>query len=413
MRTNRALIALCATAVAACATTPGAVAPTAPPPDIACSVQPIQPSEHGSVAQAAIDRTIVLSDAAAQPFYQRALDAAELGMAEQPENPWLYILAGQAAAGLGQVQTAHRYLERAEAMCPEALADEILPARQHAWVIAMDRGVERLRAEDQDAAIRMWEEAAMIWPEGPDAHFNLGVVHATRGEMTVASRHYLRALEVVEALEPTADEEAAMGRQTMRAQVISGLLAIGGQHFRSDQLDDAARVFRRLTEIEPNSRDAWSNLALVLYRQQRWQELLPVAERLVAMDPLNHDARIILASAHRGIAAAAGQQTQAQRDATAQRILAVLQAAEAMPAHITAIGIGGGDGVEPVQIQGEVTGTGQAGGPITMEFVVFGASGELGRASTTIPRPAREQTAPFAVTIPTDEPVTGWRYEVR
>jgi tetratricopeptide (TPR) repeat protein len=412
MHTKHALpLAVCVMATAAGCATAGAPAMTAAPPDYACSVQPIVPSEHGQEAQAAINRTIVVSGDAAQPFYQRAMDAAERGIAEQPDNPWHYILAGQAAAGMGQLQVADRYLDRAEALCPEAMEDEILPARQQAWLRAMEQGVARFQAEDAEGAIQSWEAATVIWEGAPNAHFNLGVVHASRQDMDAAVRHYMRALEIQADMPPATAEDEALDRLETRAQTINGIVAAGAHFFQNNEYQRAAEIFQQLTEIEPNSRDSWYNRALALYRLEQWEALIPVAERVVEMDPLNYNARIILFNAHRGIAERAGQGTPAQREAAA-RALAVLEAAEELPLHMTDVSLTGG--VEaPVQVEGQAVGTGQTGAPVTLEFTVYGAGGELGRATTTVQRPGRDQAATFTLSIPTDEPVTGWRYQVR
>jgi tetratricopeptide (TPR) repeat protein len=406
------LIALCAAATSAgCATAGTGGGATAAMPDIACSVQPMQPSPHGAQAQAAINRTLVLQGDAALPYYQQALTAAQEGIEAQPENPWHYILAGQAAAGLGQIQAAAEHLDRAEAMCPEAVEIEILPTRQRAWVTAFERGIEQFRADDAEGAIRSWEDAALIWDGAPNAHFNLAVVHAGRGDRDAALRHYRQAMEIQEGLPPSDDEGIASERLDTRAQIINGMIAVGAQHFTDNQYQPAADVFRSVTELEPNSRDAWYNYSLALYRLERWTDLVPVAERVVDMDPLNYNARIILFNAHRGISDAAQQGTPAEREAR-NRALATLEAAEALPVRLDDIILGGG-GDAPVQVTGTATGTGQAGGPVTVEFTVFGAGGQLGTGSATIQRPARDATAPFTVEIPTTEPVTGWRYRVR
>jgi tetratricopeptide (TPR) repeat protein len=236
-------------------------------------------------------------------------------------------------------------------------------------------------------------------------------VHAGHDNLEAAVRHYRQALEIQERMPPTTDRARAMERLETRAQIINGIMAAGAQHFQDHRYEQAANAFRDVTRIEPNSRDAWYNLALALYQLERWNDLEPVAERVVELDPLNYNARVILFNAHRGMAAEAPPGTPAEHEATA-RGLATLEAADALPVQIDGISLSGGVDT-PVRIVGAATDSGQAGAPVTLEFAVYGASGELGSAITTIERPGPDATLPFSVSIRTAEPVTGWRYRLR
>jgi tetratricopeptide (TPR) repeat protein len=415
MKMDRGLVlTFCAAATAAgCATAGGAGGGTAAMPDVVCSVQPMQPSPHGSQAQAALNRTLILQGEAARQYYQTAMDQALLGLEAQPENPWHPYLAAQAAVGLDDYQAAHTYFERTAALCPElveAEIDGITTLRQRAWATAFQRGIEAFRADDQEGAIAAWEQATVIWEGAPNAHFNLAVIQAGRGNADRALEHYREALAILGRIPPSPDEEITMERLETRAQVINGMIALGAQHFQANRYDQAAEIFREVTQAEANSRDAWYNYSLALYRMERWQELIPVAERVVQMDPLNYNAQIILFNAHRGISeAATGQAERAARD----RALAVLERAEALPVRVDDITLGGSTEAGTLEISGVAAGTGQAGGPLTLEFTAYGASGQLGTGTTTVQRPARDATAPFTVTIPVAEPVTGWSYRVR
>lgn len=411
--TCSAIMVFTAAVTAAACASGGPRGGTSAMPDIDCSVEPMRPSSWGEEAQDAIARTLVIRGAAAVPYFQRALQAAEAGIAAQPENPWHHILAGQAAAGLGQLPAAHSHFQRAEALCPEAVAQEILPARQRAWQAAIDRGVAEFQADDVDAAIRTWEEASVIWEGAPNAHFNLAVAYAGRDRPDLAARHYLRALEIQDALPPAANPALATDRLETRAQILTGIIAAGAQHFQSGRFQDAADAFAQVTQIDPHNRDAWYNLALALYRLEEWEDLEWVARRVVDMDPLNYNARIILFNAYRGMATAAEPGSPGQTEARRQA-LATLEAAETLPVRIDGIALSGGVDT-PVRIAGVASASPDAppASPVTIEFAVYGASGELGTAATTIAPPRAGETVPFSVSIRTTEPVTGWRYRVR
>jgi tetratricopeptide (TPR) repeat protein len=410
------VLGLCAAATAAgCAAgTGGGALSTAAMPDVVCSVQPLAPSQWAGQAQAALNRTLVLEGDARTPYFRTALEQARLGIEQQPDNPYHHFLAGQAAAGMGDVAAANAHLTRAAELCPELVEPEIEPVRQRAWAEAFTRGLDAFRAEDTEGAIREWETATQIWDGAPNAHFNLAVINASRGNHEAALQHYREALRIFRALPDTDNPELAAERLDTRAQGINGMIGVGAQYFQNNQYAQARDIFREVTEIEPNSRDAWYNYSLALYRLESWNDLLPVAQRVVEIDPLNYNARIILFNAHKGIsdAAAAAGQAAAER-ASRDRALAALEAAESLPVRLDNLSVSGGAEGDPVEISGVATGTGQAGGPVTLEFTVYGASGELGTGTTSVQRPATDAEAPFTVTIPVTEPVTGWRYRVR
>jgi tetratricopeptide (TPR) repeat protein len=410
------VLGLCAAATAAgCAAgTGGGALSTAAMPDVECSVQPMAPSQWGGQAQAALNRTLVLEGDARTPYFRTALEQAQLGIQQQPDNPYHHFLAGQAAAGMGDVAAANAHLRRAAELCPELVEPEIDPMRQRTWGEAFTRGLEAFRTEDVEGAIREWEAATQIWDGAPNAHFNLAVINASRGNQEAALQHYREALRIYGTLGATDNVDLAAERLDTRAQAINGMIGVGAHYFQNNQYEQARNVFREVTEIEPNSRDAWYNYSLALYRLERWNDLLPVAQRVVEIDPLNYNARIIHFNAHKGIsdAAAAAGQAQAER-ASRDRALAALETAEALPVRLDNVTISGGAEGEPVEIAGVVTGSGQAGGPVTLEFTVYGAHGELGTGTATVQRPATDQNAPFTVSIAVTEPVTGWRYRVR
>src|SRR5690606_15169113 len=77
------------------------------------------------------------------------------------------------------------------------------------------------------------------------------------------------------------------------------LMEIGVALFQAQDYPRAAQAFERVTQARPNARDAWYNLANALYAAESWQELVPVGERLIELDPLNYDASLILARAYR------------------------------------------------------------------------------------------------------------------
>lgn len=75
------------------------------------------------------------------------------------------------------------------------------------------------------------------------------------------------------------------------------LFNLGIQFFRTEQYEEAAESFRRLTELQPRSRDAWFNYANSLFAAQAWEPLAAVGTRLVELDPLGENAQLVTARA--------------------------------------------------------------------------------------------------------------------
>lgn len=177
------------------------------------------------------------------------------------------------------------------------------------------------------------------------------------------------------------------------------LMDIGVVLFQQEDFERAGQAFERVTQMRPNSRDAWYNRANALYAAEEWQALIPVGERLIELDPLNYDASLILARAYRD----AGQN---------QDALEELQRMEATPIKLQKLETRQGAG--RTTVRGEAIGNqAAAGSPVQLRFTFFGDDGtQLGTQNVTINAPAKDATAAFEVVFETETPALGYRYEV-
>jgi tetratricopeptide (TPR) repeat protein len=75
------------------------------------------------------------------------------------------------------------------------------------------------------------------------------------------------------------------------------LFNLGIQFFRAEHYHEAAESFRRLTELQPRSRDAWFNYANSLFAAEAWEPLANAGTRLVELDPLGENAQLVTARA--------------------------------------------------------------------------------------------------------------------
>jgi tetratricopeptide (TPR) repeat protein len=174
---------------------------------------------------------------------------------------------------------------------------------------------------------------------------------------------------------------------------------IGVALFRAKNYPRAAEAFARVSAAWPNSREAWYNHANALYAGENWTALLPVAQRLVAVDPLYEDSWLILSRAQRE----AGQNAQALR---------ALESIEAMPVKVKDLTARVAEGRTTVRAT-VVGNAAPAGTQLRLRFSFYGPGGEqLGAQTATVTAPAKDATAAFQVVLESPTAVSGYKYEV-
>ncbi|HEX8360735.1 MAG TPA: tetratricopeptide repeat protein [Longimicrobium sp.] len=420
MKIDRGLILAAGVAVAAsaCASAAagggaGAAAPEAAAasalPQVQCASGAPTVTAFATASQAALNRTLVIRGEAANAFYTTAQEQARQGIASDPNNPLHYYLLGQAALSTNNYLAADSAFRRTVQLCPQ-FAGEVDPLRLRAAQTVFNTGVEAFNRQDTAAALAQWSTAATLYDRFPQASFNQAVVYAGRNDAARAAAAYRTTLA---ALERTpADTATAAEMAEMRASSMSGLVGVGAQLFAANQFAQAAEIFNEVHRADPNNRDAWYNHALSLYKLERWQDLVPVATRLVQIDPLNYNGRIILFNAYKGLSDAAKTARNTAVETTNRQLaLSTLTAADALPVQINELQLTTLEG--GARLAGTVTGaTAAAGTPVRLEFTFFGPTGPVGTQTVTVNAPAKSATTPIEVRLNTTSPVTGWSYRV-
>jgi len=176
----------------------------------------------------------------------------------------------------------------------------------------------------------------------------------------------------------------------------SELITIGVALFEAEDYERSASAFGRVTQAQPNHRDAWYNRANALFAGELWQQLVPVAEQLIVIDPLNANAALILANAYREL----------ERN---QDALGILERVEQLPVLIDALQLQ--PLAESTRITGSATGNAaSAGTPVRLRFTFYGDSGTLGTQDLTITAPARDVQQQFTVEF--GQQASAYKYEV-
>lgn len=170
--------------------------------------------------------------------------------------------------------------------------------------------------------------------------------------------------------------------------------------YRIEQYDRAAQAFRAAADMNPFNRDARLNLTQTYYQAQDWENLIPAARDLLALDPLNGLVWVFMTRAHSEL-----EQTE-QANATFNEYQAL------------------GVELESIMLDGLPTGgatfsgtlknnTAEQGSTVTLRFHFGGERGqEVGTTDVRIQVPAVEETVEFSGTFNSSEIVTGYRYEV-
>jgi len=217
-----------------------------------------------------------------------------------------------------------------------------------------------------------------------------------------------REPESVEVRGDLASALNSLGRETEARTIYSELLSEGGLEatqlfnlgvglFRARDFAGSEEAFQRLTELQPQSRDAWFNRANALFAMEEWQALVPVAERLLELDPLGKNALLIAARA---------------RLETGDRegAIEILERVDAAPVYLEGLRVrnaGAGTTVE-----GRVTGNAAApGSRVELLFSFFGDGGMLvGTSTATLGAPPQGEGENLVVAF--DGRTLAYRYEL-
>ncbi len=259
------------------------------------------------------------------------------------------------------------------------------------------------------------EELRELWAAA------LEIARHNQARLLFDAGRYSEAAQVYEAItEENPDDLLALGNlasallaagETARANAlydellerddlsVQDYISIGVGLYDADDLEQAARAFQRGHEMAPNHRDALYNYAQALYLSDQTDELLPVAERLVALDTHNENARLFL--------------TQALVEADRQdEAINVLESLEELPFDLD------GFQLHPVSEGASLVAqawnrTEPTGSEVRIVFHFLDLEGnEIGTEEIAVPLGEPEEPVGFQVDFITDVPVGGFYYEV-
>lgn len=171
------------------------------------------------------------------------------------------------------------------------------------------------RAKEADTAISTFLAAFPNSPDAPRVQNLRAQMAQLTGDKSALSSVY-------------ADQLANPGKYDDLALTNAGVIAS-----QAGNKDDAAKLFSAALDKNPYQRDALNNLTATYYQQQKWPQMIPVAQRLVAIDPANPDNYLFLAYAYQGLAK--GAPVGPQKKAATDSLVKYSKLTDEMPVKVT------------------------------------------------------------------------------
>jgi len=198
-------------------------------------------NEHTRSATVHLAQAATLTGADAETHYAAALQDALNSIQESPENPKGYLVAGQAAIGVGDWVQADSMFDRAEELYPP-YAEQLVSEREAGWVTAYNEGAQVLNTGDLEEAIAFFEGADMLYEDRPEARMALGSLYTQMGRTEDAAQAYLGALEILSGPPPEGvdEEQAAQWEEDRRVAAMNAaqLVAQTGDYARAAEMLD-------------------------------------------------------------------------------------------------------------------------------------------------------------------------------
>ncbi len=417
MKIDRGLLATLAAAMltAACASagaTGGGEGPSmaVSTPEVTCSTSPLTSTPVADSSAAILALITTAGDSAQAVQYAQARQIAGRAITGSPGNAYAYYLAGQAALGTSDYADADSLLRRSLQLCPELGAYDVDRLLRGGAGLAFDRGQGALQSGDTAAAVAAYETALRMDPNNYPAEFYLGLVAFGQQRTDESVERWRRVATIIDALPADTSAQVMADRRAARINAVNALTFAARQYLEREQTAQGVQLLQQLGRDLPNNADVAYYYALALNTEQRWQELLPAAQRAVEMQPLNYGALVLVYNGYAGQsqqAASAGQNARASE--LGRQAALVRQRHDSLPVQIEQLQVDV-DG-DSTAIRGVAVGTGRTA-PVTVEFTLHGADGPLGTGRTTITPPAADAQSRFELSIPNADVVMGVTYRV-
>jgi tetratricopeptide (TPR) repeat protein len=249
------------------------------------------------------ERSTVVYKASALPYYVLSVAAQQKGDNAQAMTNWTRIVETTVS---DTTQTGREL--RSNAMFNLAATSS--------------QGVDELTGEAQKTRARAAAQAMRTFLDAYPQHADAPRMQASYARMVTLSGDSAAVATVY------ADQLSNPTKYNDLALTQAGVIASqAGRH------DDAAKLFASALEQNRFQRDALNNLAATYMQQKKFEPMLPLAQRLIAIDPANPDNYLFVAIAYQGLANAT--KVPAQKKAYTDSLIKWNRQSEAQTAKVT------------------------------------------------------------------------------
>ncbi|MGZ8414549.1 MAG: hypothetical protein ACXW05_17615 [Gemmatirosa sp.] len=250
------------------------------------------------------------------------------------------------------VDSTVKVVEAAKPGC----AENALQVRQFAWRNVINAALTNLNEQKLDSAEYYATRAAIVVPESPFSHHILGSVAMNKKNFAAADQHFGRVIALAASDTSLKDLKVAAEQNIQNArfsQAVTlteagnydaivadaakfGDLALtqaGVSASQASKHEAAAKLFAAALQQNALQRDALNNLAATYMQLKQYEPMLPIAQRLLEVDPANPDNYLFIAIAYQGIANAS--KNPAQKKALTDSLLKYNRLSSEMPVKVT------------------------------------------------------------------------------
>jgi len=238
-------------------------------------------------AENALEEAESASDPAqATAFYQQAMTAAELAIAEDMRNPLAHRLAALAAMGLEDYQAAGAHFDRAVELRPLYEFD-LVGIRERAWIDLYQEATPFVQSGDYAGAVPFFEGANAIYDGRPEAIITLGQLYAQLGDheralsamdqaIAFGNSEKMAEMAISDSVTARGWEEQIAEVPMLRAQVLAA----------AGRFEEAETAFRTLVAQNPDDLALKRSLGQILTETGDEAGAAAVYEDILAMPGL-------------------------------------------------------------------------------------------------------------------------------
>ncbi|HET6670805.1 MAG TPA: tetratricopeptide repeat protein [Pyrinomonadaceae bacterium] len=200
------------------------------------------------------------------------------------------IIVGFTLLCVAQTGCFRKAAPQAQTNVPSGIVGSVEADRAEARTL-LAKGRELYRNDEDDEALKAFQQAVKLDPELAEAHFRLGLTYDALGQEQEAEDAYKKAVETYKkylAIEGNLDEAEA---HYNLGQTYNGL------HLYTE----AVREYRQAIKTKPDDAAIHYDLGLALMRLAQYDQAAAAFSKSLELDPQNYRAEDSLAEAQEGI----------------------------------------------------------------------------------------------------------------